>query len=574
MLSRIIATGVAPETQSPAMRRRVRLVNVFALLLAAFFVVSLFANFALFDSPWLSLPQAVALIVGGAAFRLNQTGRQKQAQYFLSAGLPFVMLLTAASVWLIPGIEDRLLHFLMPKYVLALGAFLPALLLSYENSWRWKASFLPFLLAFLAADLLFLEFTGKDLRQIYFQQELYRISFAYLPPLFVALGSLVYLLRLNEQYETRVTRLLDSEAENNRQLLLMNNEISQQSEEIRLQSEVIKEQNDSLNDALKELEALGRLKDSLSGMLAHDLKNPLTAIIGMADRPDLANRRDQLRAAARRMETLTLNMLDVQKFESAEVKMNLAPVSVARVSAAALEQVAFLAAEKCVELRAEASTEAAVLADEEYLVRILVNLLNNAVKFARLNGNVRLKTAVIENRAAFFVTDDGPGIPPDKLAAIFEKFAQLDDEAGVNRKGTGLGLAFCKMAAAALGGSIRAESTPGAGAAFVLELPLAIAPPDFAAGEALAVMEPFSSREADWFSQADRATLAPVAAKMREMDIFEVSELTQALADLDRADSPAVIAWRRRAENAVFSMNESALRKALDEAPEPENLKG
>lgn len=339
----------------------------------------------------------------------------------------------------------------------------------------------------------------------------------------------------------------------------------QQSEEIRAQSDRIQEQNDRLHKAYEELKELGQFKDSMTGMIVHDLKNPLSVILGFSDLPNLEDRRAPLRAAARQMQILTMNMLDVQKFESAGVNLQLREIPAREVVAQALEQVAFLAAEKQIVLRDEADAALVLKADEEYLVRLLVNLLNNAVKFAPLNGEIRLEgRAKANGLAELAVTDNGPGIPVDKLDSVFDKFSKLDDPSGRNKKGTGLGLTFCKMTAEAHGGAIRAENAETGGARFVVELPGAEISEQSVAPKAVEV-EPAKTK-AVAFSEADQAAVAPVAAKMREIDIYEISELTDALDELADAKSEAVQNWRRRAENAIFSMNEAALQQMLDEA--------
>jgi signal transduction histidine kinase len=109
-------------------------------------------------------------------------------------------------------------------------------------------------------------------------------------------------------------------------------------------------------------------------------------------------------------------------------------------------------------------------ADPPLLARILDNLVANALKFTPAGGVVRVGVEARDSVLSVTVSDTGPGIPGDLEGRLFEKFASGD------RSGSGLGLAFCRLAVEAQGGRIWAESRPGQGAAFTFTLPLASAP--------------------------------------------------------------------------------------------------
>ena len=106
--------------------------------------------------------------------------------------------------------------------------------------------------------------------------------------------------------------------------------------------------------------------------------------------------------------------------------------------------------------------------DANKLTRTIVNLIANAIKFAR-RGSVTVSASQCDEAIRFAVIDDGSGIPHEAFERIFEKFGQLDPR---NKVGTGLGLAFCKLAVEAHGGTIRVESTPGEGSTFSFVIPL------------------------------------------------------------------------------------------------------
>lgn len=324
-------------------------------------------------------------------------------------------------------------------------------------------------------------------------------------------------------------------------------------------NEEISLQNDRLDAAVAQLRELDQFKESMTGLLVHDLKNSLGVVFSYAEQ----NREDgaQLKAAARQMNALALNMLDVQKFESADAQLDIRPVSARRAAAAAVEETAFFAAEKHIALRNEIQDDLFLLADEAHLARVLFNLLNNAVKFTPSGGIVRISARSLdEDLAELKVSDTGPGVPPDQLERVFEKYAKLEDPAGANRTGTGLGLAFCKLAAEAHGGAIRAENAPEGGAVFVLTLPRTDAP----------VEKAFPSPENEQerrpkLAPEDKAALAPVASAMRRHQIYEISEIATALESVQHLASEAAAEWRRKAEHALYTLNQDALEELLRE---------
>jgi len=112
-----------------------------------------------------------------------------------------------------------------------------------------------------------------------------------------------------------------------------------------------------------------------------------------------------------------------------------------------------------------------VLMDGDMIRRVLINLLENAVKFSPSSGVIRLGAELADDQVAIWVQDDGPGIPSHERERIFEKFTRLGSKD--NPKGLGLGLAYCRLAVMAHGGRIWAESESGTGSTFKFVLPAA-----------------------------------------------------------------------------------------------------
>jgi signal transduction histidine kinase len=119
-----------------------------------------------------------------------------------------------------------------------------------------------------------------------------------------------------------------------------------------------------------------------------------------------------------------------------------------------------------------------LVADEAKLLRTLVNLLGNAIKFTPSGGAVIISAlrSADETALQFCVRDTGEGIPAEAFERIFEKFGQVESQQGSRGVSTGLGLTFCKLAVEAHGGQIRVESTPGEGSTFCFEIPFLFSP--------------------------------------------------------------------------------------------------
>ena len=174
---------------------------------------------------------------------------------------------------------------------------------------------------------------------------------------------------------------------------------------------------------------------------------------------------------------LVNDLLDVAKMESGEMALSLTEVPLGEVFAEVLEPTLGSAREKGLELTIEPpEPELHVCGDRDLVRRLLTNLVGNSLKFT-LEGSVRVwaEPDPAAGEGLLRVQDTGAGIPKEAQQRIFEKFGQVEAERG-ERRGTGLGLTFVKMAAEAMGGGVSVESEEGKGSTFTVRLPLAGAP--------------------------------------------------------------------------------------------------
>jgi signal transduction histidine kinase len=216
-------------------------------------------------------------------------------------------------------------------------------------------------------------------------------------------------------------------------------------------------------------------------VVAHDLRNPLTAIrmdaemLGAVLAPKVGEyeRRtlDRIGQVAVRMDGLIQDLLDVSRMERGTLALETAPRDPAALLAEAADAVRPLAAAHGLRLEVDAARGAPpVRADASRVVQVVSNLVGNAVKFTPEGGAVTLACAPGEGEVRFSVTDTGPGIPPEQVPHIFGAFWQAKH---ADRRGLGLGLSIARGLVEAHGGRIWVESEPGRGASFVFTLPVA-----------------------------------------------------------------------------------------------------
>lgn len=225
---------------------------------------------------------------------------------------------------------------------------------------------------------------------------------------------------------------------------------------------------------------LEKLRDDLIHMIVHDLRTPLTSIIGglqtvVDTEYDCEITQEFVPMAISGANTLlemVNTLLDVNKMESGQMMLELADIDFGETVRVALEQVEGLAREHEDKVDTALADDCPTIrADAEKLRRVLINLVGNAVKFTPDGGTITVGSSCDEAGLTFWVQDTGPGIPPEYRERIFEKFGQVDGEGRHRKNSTGLGLTFCKLVAEAHGGRIWVESEQGRGSTFYVFIP-------------------------------------------------------------------------------------------------------
>jgi signal transduction histidine kinase len=246
-----------------------------------------------------------------------------------------------------------------------------------------------------------------------------------------------------------------------------------------------KRDREQLEIAYRDLHRAESMRDSMTAMLVHDLRTPLTAMLVPLDvlqsnQTGTLNdlQREMLTICARsgrQLLSLVNDLLDVSKMESGTMQLQLEPVKVVTIVEAAIAQVSLQATNRQQNLDSNLPPNLPeLLADDDLLVRVLVNLIGNAIKFTPSGGSICVSANPTDDGTAvsFAVQDTGEGVAAEDRERIFEKFAQAQGRPVNRRQSTGLGLTFCRLAVEAHGGRIWVDSASGEGSTFQFTVPL------------------------------------------------------------------------------------------------------
>lgn len=222
------------------------------------------------------------------------------------------------------------------------------------------------------------------------------------------------------------------------------------------------------------------LRNTLLASISHDLRTPLAVMAGAGstlathgDELDPATRRSlavSIETRAREMSDLVSNVLDLTRFESGTPALRCDWESIDDLAAVALQRLEPQLGGRRVELNLAADLPP-VFVDASLIVQVIVNLLDNAVKYTPPSSTVAISAEQEPGMVRVFVDDDGPGLPPGDVARLFDKFQRGDGEGSI--AGVGLGLAICRAIVQAHGGQIRASTRSRGGARFEFTLPTA-----------------------------------------------------------------------------------------------------
>ncbi|MCP4580745.1 MAG: sensor histidine kinase [candidate division Zixibacteria bacterium] len=330
----------------------------------------------------------------------------------------------------------------------------------------------------------------------------------------------------------------------NRMLLEQKRQIEEQAGELQ-----------KVNDKLVELD---HFKEGMTGMIVHDLKNPLSAVINYSDgKEDHSN--VVIHQAGKQMLNMVMNILDVQKFEDAQMKLDTDDYNLFQIANDAINQVSFLSNEKSIDLVNNIPRDLSVIAESSIIERVFINVLTNALKYTPINGKTILEAELESDETIkISVTDNGEGIPKDRLDSVFDKFQQVQPKKSSSVRSTGLGLTFCKLAVESHGGNIGVTSKVGQGTIFWFTL---------SRSDKTTVAEELTSTaytDELILSLSDRQELIPHIKQFGKHEVYEISDLKKLLKQIQTDSSPGISHWREEMQRAVYSCNDEKYQQLIN----------
>jgi len=310
-----------------------------------------------------------------------------------------------------------------------------------------------------------------------------------MPFTFSKVNAVIRAVRLSRQREVAAARMAALEESNYllqtqaRQLEDQTREARELAHELALTNEELRSAMSEARKAWQAADAANRSKAEFLAVMSHELRTPLNSIGGYVELLEMELRgplnesqRSDLQRIKRGQEHLLHIINDILNFtrlEATEVKYDVIEVPVRALLTDLDAVVSSLARAKSLEYKCDVPPGGVFTrTDPDKLRQIMINLLSNAVKFTPAGGCIKVACSTQEKTISISVEDNGPGIPADKLEAVFEPFVQLDRGLTRTTEGTGLGLAISRGLARGMGAEITLRSQLGKGSVFTLVLPL------------------------------------------------------------------------------------------------------
>ncbi|MCK9207807.1 MAG: sensor histidine kinase [Salinivirgaceae bacterium] len=432
--------------------------------------------------------------------------------------------------------------------VMAIYIFYALLIAVYhkcENSWVILGGYVFFFLAVLNDILYYNKWLGT--------------SFIMHLGLFIMVLSQAFVLsKKNSQAFTDVEQLsIELEKANTdleARVQKRTQEVVEQKGKIEEQKTELEAQAEQLKDTNEKLVELDKFKEEMIGMLVHDLKNPLNVVLHLTEN-------DIVKYAGRQMLMLVQNLLDIKKYQDAQMDINISLNPLAQVVDNAIQQLNFMIKKKQIELINRIDTYGMYYFDPILIERVFINLLSNAAKYTPEGGFIQLDIYKYDTYIELCVSNNGSPIPDDQKELIFLPFGQYNPQKSGYTGSTGLGLTFCKMAITAHGGTIGVKDREPIGTTFYFTLPVNKNQSLFVEDKSpfyngyLEETSPIKHLE-KLLTDYDRNYLFIFAEQLAGYQIYEVSALKNILLMIDEDKSAGIYLWVKNMKEAIVGIKE------------------
>ena len=330
--------------------------------------------------------------------------------------------------------------------------------------------------------------------------------------------------------------------------------------EINVTAEELLQIHEKLSDLLK-------FKDLMTTFLDHDLKNALNTLVNADVSVDPMHQLSEIRNAGRRMLNVVNNMVGIMGFENGSIVLNATAISQNEMVMNAFRRVKMQAAARNITLSFNHEINYMLLADGDIAERILVNLLDNAIRHTPAGSLIEVSAELLDGFIKITVKDRGDGIAPDMLPFIFEKYTFGDHPDQNASRRYGLGLAFCKLAVEKHGGTTGAISEQGKGSEIWFTLPMAsvdVIQPEHQTKPALIC----DLQDLPEFTEAERSWLREHYGPLRRISIHQISDIKDLLEMPDSGASPAICRWKNAVITATNQYNVSSFSHLVELIPD------
>lgn len=331
-------------------------------------------------------------------------------------------------------------------------------------------------------------------------------------------------------------------------------QIDTQAKKLAVQHEETLQQTQALQDNIAALKELQEFRRKVWAMITHDLKNPLDIIIGLSEVSINHKNLAMIKEAGQRMTQLIEGLLEVKNIENIQVPLAMDGCQLSTLVETSLAQVHWLAQAKNITIH-YVKAPAEIKADPMLIIRVLVNLLNNAIKYSQAHQTITIDTTHEAQQVGLVITDEGAGISQAQQASIFEEYYQNNPQKAFQTNSTGLGLAFCKMVINAHQGNIGVNSTVGKGSSFWFTLPLA------SQTSAPTLSATNFSNNTFQLTVEEKKQLMPYLTLLSKQTVHQFTRVDNILAQIDTQNNENLGKWVGAVKEAVDTCCEDAYKQ-------------
>ncbi|MTI40899.1 ligand-binding sensor domain-containing protein, partial [Fulvivirga lutimaris] len=282
----------------------------------------------------------------------------------------------------------------------------------------------------------------------------------------------------------------------------------------------VAERTEELRVTNEKLLELDKFKEGLTGMIVHDLKNPLNGIINVSNSYTINEQVYRMKEFGKQVLNMVVNILDVHKYEDTKMVPDKSVVSLNDIIQSAIADTEFLLNEKGVSVKAKIEKAYNINVDKKLIIRVFVNLLTNAIKYSKAGDVIFINVSEDnDDQIRVEISDSGQGIPQDQVDKIFDKFVQISAKDSGKIRSTGLGLTFCKMAIESHNGNIGVISEVNKGTTFWFVLSLH----SVEDSSSLSINSSIDSNEIK-LTQPSKQAIKPVALLIEKHRFYEITE--------------------------------------------------